>query len=183
MLSGRIASSKIGTFPMAKYIPRALRTHIEIEPNFDPLKGRMTKADAETVKKIRDSARELGRRWVEIAVKFAPKRTGVYSQSIFYRTYQQQTGVELRGYSAKPLGNWIVEGTKPHVIRAVKAKMLRFFWEKGPKGPGIYFFYKVNHPGTKKNPFFSKALDEWIPIRDKAIQDILDTWGRTFSGE
>ncbi len=44
---------------------------------------------------------------------------------------------------------FIENDTEPHSIEAVRAKSLRFFWGAGPAGPGVYFFRKVQHPGTK----------------------------------
>lgn len=50
---------------------------------------------------------------------------------------------------------FVNEGTKPHVILPKRATVLSFFWAR----KGIHaFFKKVNHPGTKPNPFLWKAL-------------------------
>lgn len=38
--------------------------------------------------------------------------------------------------------------TSPHIIFAVYAKSLRFWWENGPVGPGIYAYKWVRHPGN-----------------------------------
>lgn len=49
---------------------------------------------------------------------------------------------------------YIEEGTKPHVIEARRAPVLRFFWTRH----GMWFAgKKVNHPGTKPRPFFKHA--------------------------
>lgn len=84
------------------------------------------------------------------------------------RAAPKQTGRGVKSIDFKPLGGerlrdgwaWtffsrdymlftIPPGTRPHLIRAKRAKALRFYWEKGPRGPGIYFFRKVMHPGYK----------------------------------
>jgi len=46
------------------------------------------------------------------------------------------------------------EGARPHVIRARRASLLRFYW---PKVGRVVFFPKVNHPGNRPNPFLSNA--------------------------
>lgn len=60
--------------------------------------------------------------------------------------------------------------TQPHLIFAVFAKSLRFWWEDGPDGPGIYNYKWVRHPGThgqhwfadKNEARFNDALDEVV---------------------
>jgi len=44
------------------------------------------------------------------------------------------------------------DGTNPHVIRPVRAKMLRF-----TVGGAVVFARVVNHPGTKPNPYLVDA--------------------------
>lgn len=44
-------------------------------------------------------------------------------------------------------------GTEPHVIRARRRRALRFTWHGK-----IVYFTKVNHPGTRANPFLLEAL-------------------------
>lgn len=50
------------------------------------------------------------------------------------------------------------KGARPHVIRARRAKVLRFYWERGPAGPGIYRFPKVNHPGNAPQDWWGPGL-------------------------
>ena len=33
--------------------------------------------------------------------------------------------------------------------------MLRFWWDRGPGGPDIYYFFRVNHPGTRGQRWFA----------------------------
>lgn len=47
------------------------------------------------------------------------------------------------------------EGTEPHVIRAVRAPKLVFYW---PKAGKVVAFTQVQHPGTKPNRFLVDAL-------------------------
>ncbi|MET7981698.1 MULTISPECIES: hypothetical protein [unclassified Streptomyces] len=48
---------------------------------------------------------------------------------------------------------YVLEGTRPHIIRPRRAKALHFYVE------GAEVFSKlVRHPGTKPNPFLQRAL-------------------------
>ena len=52
-----------------------------------------------------------------------------------------------------PAANFVLQGTKPHEIRPVRRKMLRF--EVHGK---VVYARVVHHPGTKPNNFLLKAL-------------------------
>lgn len=80
----------------------------------------------------------------------APRRTGAGAKSI----QAVKSGGTLLGetYRFTALGYMLFTvppGTKEHPVAARRAKALRFFWEKGPRGPGIYFFKRVQHPGYR----------------------------------
>jgi len=45
------------------------------------------------------------------------------------------------------------QGTRPHVIRPVRKKALRFV-----SGGAVVFATSVNHPGTRPNPYLVSAL-------------------------
>lgn len=49
------------------------------------------------------------------------------------------------------------EGARPHVIEARNANVLAFEWPK--KGPGIFFFSRVNHPGNQPHRFLLEAAE------------------------
>jgi hypothetical protein len=52
---------------------------------------------------------------------------------------------------------WDVEfGTKPHVIQAKPGKVLRFV-----KDGQVIYTRRVNHPGTRAQPYVRPALDKW----------------------
>ena len=65
------------------------------------------------------------------------------------------------------------EGTKPRVIVPTKRRALRF-----KKGGRLIFTRKVNHPGTKKNPFMDRALRKGtagvVKIFNRAIENIVN---------
>ncbi len=53
-------------------------------------------------------------------------------------------------------GRFVIGGTQPHPIVAVRAKALRFWWARR----GVNFIGPaVNHPGNRANDFRLKALD------------------------
>ena len=115
----------------------------------------------------REMVREVSRDYVRILREESPKDTEVYANGIAYRTDDRgniTTGtVYVRGEHAF-LTDIILNGSKPHVIptggaaaQLAKGYPLRFFWQKGPQGPGVYRFWKVNHPGTRPNDFVGRA--------------------------
>jgi len=64
-----------------------------------------------------------------------------------------RTGV-LKATAAYAL--FVHEGTKPHVIRPKNPGGVLAFMVGG----NMVFTRKVNHPGTKKNPFLQKGVDK-----------------------
>jgi hypothetical protein len=120
-----------------------------------------------------------GRRFVSFAQDEAPKRTGVFASKIFYRTFSRGDVEELNVFTPQPLGKWITEGTRPHVIRVKRARFLRFYW---PKVGRVVYFKSVNHPGTKANPFLSRAYRRWLPGARADLRLIAQNWSRTIQG-
>jgi hypothetical protein len=68
----------------------------------------------------------------------------------------ESSGARLvaRVSNAKPYARAVHFGSKPHKIKAKRAKSLAFFW---PKAGRVCFFKSVNHPGTKPMPFLETA--------------------------
>ena len=153
-------------------------------PPFRDVLGRFAKAEKQFLESKREGMRNLGRRWVAIARDEAPYgKTGKFRKSIAYRTSQSGSTVGFSTYSAQPLGKWITQGTKAHFIRARRVRFLRFDWPKGPNGPGIYFFRKVNHPGTKPNPYHERATARWMPEADMELRRISRKYVMTVQGK
>lgn len=86
----------------------------------------------------------------------APFRTGQLRQDIRFR---QETSPALHlivYYAMVPQAAFVIKGTRPHQILPRNAKSLRWL---GPGGlGGARFAKRVNHPGTKPNPFPEKAI-------------------------
>jgi len=150
-------------------------TFIEItsKPPFRDMKGRFVAAGDEIPRVYQDEARRLGKEMVEIARKEAPRKTGEYASKIRYQTFVSGSTVGFRIYAPEPLTTFIIEGTKPHQIRAKSGGVLAFEWDKGPQGAGMYFFRFVQHPGTKANPFPERSLDKFkTPESKRAFSKI-----------
>ena len=134
-----------------------------VQPSFRDILGRFTKANKELLNDKRKMMKQLGSKMVGFERAEAPKKTGRFAKGIHYKTFVRGEIIEMRTYSPEPLGTYITKGTKAHLIVARKASALRFFWESGPRGAGIYFFKWVMHPGTKPNPYVDRAYARWYP--------------------
>ena len=55
-----------------------------------------------------------------------------------------------------PYAKFVYFGTRPHVIKPKKMKAL------ANKKSGQIFGKRVNHPGTKANPYLEKAFSEYV---------------------
>lgn len=68
-----------------------------------------------------------------------------------------------------PVGRFLEEGTRPHIIRPVRAKALRFEVDGE-----VVFARLVHHPGTSPSPWlapaFERAVNESIPTLLGIIQ-------------
>lgn len=87
----------------------------------------------------------------------APRREGKYKRTIRKeRAKTRSNGItEGRITSGHPLA-WILEhGTKPHKIRAKKARRLKFT----VAGKAV-FALETQHPGSKPQPHFRPALED-----------------------
>lgn len=95
---------------------------------------------------------------------------GRLRDSIFARPQSNAlTGVTVTFVSSAPYAKYVLRGTPPHIIEARKAKALA--WEGG-EGHMI-FAKRVNHPGTKPNPFPRRALMPAIPRLRQQYRDAM----------
>src|SRR3990172_7011478 len=74
--------------------------------------------------------RVLGKKYVEYAREEAPRKTGRFSESIAFQEFADGQSFGFYGLSAKPIGHYIILGTKPHKIAPRNANALYFFWTK-----------------------------------------------------
>jgi len=121
---------------------------------------------AEVVRASRQRADLATRRMTNDLKNGAPKVTGDLAR---------KTGVEVTSASSNritaearsdtPYAEFVIQGTRPHVIRAKRGSALRFNW---PKAGGIVYFAKVNHPGNAPNPFFKQVIGRWADYLRRA---------------
>ena len=89
---------------------------------------------------------DIAKRWV---TDTAPRgKTGKLKASVQGKSYGSR-GLIWLSKSIAPHWIFVIEGTRPHIIRAKYKKAL--------KVPGFGVFKSVHHPGTKANPFVDKA--------------------------
>jgi len=94
----------------------------------------------------------------------APERTGRLKRSIKRKV--RGTKGEVRAEA--PYAVFVEKGTRPHIIRPVRARALRF-----QVGGEIVFAKLVHHPGTKPNPFMRRAAE-------RTAQKIPDLFGKVW---
>lgn len=104
---------------------------------------------------------DLSQRMLTAAQQEAPVDTGRLRSSLtvqpFKMTgpYKGEGGVGVSKRTV-PYAGFVMYGTRAHIIRARRARFLRFYW---PKVGRVVFFKSVNHPGTKANRFLERALN------------------------
>lgn len=102
---------------------------------------------------------KITRRVLTRAKILAPVRTGRLRAS--GRMDIKITHVGPSGSVTFPVSyaQFVHEGTRAHIIRAKKKKVLRF---RGATGQFVYR-REVHHPGTRARPFLQRALEEIAP--------------------
>jgi len=85
---------------------------------------------------------------VNALVRRVPVDTGFLKNSINYRVIGDVIEIYMADY-----GKYVEFGTPPHIIKAKDAKALKF----NKNGKAIYAT-KVNHPGTRAQPFIRPTL-------------------------
>jgi hypothetical protein len=81
-------------------------------------------------------------------------RTGTALARTTARVMRLKGGGKIRIANAARHGKWLEHGTRAHVIRARRARYLRFFWRKLGR---VVYFKSVNHPGTRPYWFLKRA--------------------------
>jgi hypothetical protein len=81
-------------------------------------------------------------------------RTGTALARTKARAIRLKRGGKIIVSNAARHAKFLEHGTRPHVIRARRARYLRFFWRKVGR---LVFFKSVNHPGTRPYKFLERA--------------------------
>jgi hypothetical protein len=97
----------------------------------------------------------------------APKKTGAGASSFFAKREIGFEDFKIEFRTKLLYMGFMKVGTKPHTIEAVNASALHFFASDGTE----VFTKSVQHPGTKPNPFPTRA-------RDKAKGELAAAWSR-----
>jgi len=151
--------------------------------------GRFAQRTEKLAAERREIARDAGRMTLAALKARAPRSkpvpgqkstSGTFARGLIYRTYERGNAVQARFYATGPHAfvlPFLVKGTRPHVIptggalaQMAKGYPLRFYWKKGPQGPGIYRYWSVNHPGTQPSPFIEEALADVEPELSKMLR-------------
>lgn len=137
--------------------------------------GRYARRSEELQQGLRTMMREESRALLEALRYYAPQKTGAFMRGLGYRTDIKGDSVTATFYASGPhafLLPIFIYGSKPHPIVAKNAAALRFFWPNGPRGPGIYYFKSVQHPGTDPHPFIAQAMDARTPHFDYNLRTV-----------
>ncbi|AWN04227.2 hypothetical protein PBI_SOUR_26 [Gordonia phage Sour] len=108
---------------------------------------------------LRARTRDLTRKIANQARQRVPVRTGNLGRSIIEDPvtmagpFRAEGGVTARAHYAAA----VEMGTRPHVIRARNASVLRF-----NVGSRTIFATEVHHPGTRPRPFLRNAAEQVI---------------------
>ena len=102
--------------------------------------------------------RAIGRVYIPVLKGETPVRTGKLRRvSVFSAGTPQDQRLEIRQSARNEqgqfYGQFVRSGTRAHIIRPVRDKVLRFV-----VGGKVIFAKQVNHPGTKPNPYHLRAL-------------------------
>jgi hypothetical protein len=81
-------------------------------------------------------------------------RTGTALARTTARVMRLKSGGKIRIANAARHAKWLEHGTRAHVIRARRARYLRFFWRKLGR---VVYFKSVRHPGTRPYRFLYLA--------------------------
>lgn len=171
---------------------------VESKPTFRDVRGRWAKTEDSIIKHWQKSGMfKLGSSLRDEMQKEAPKKTGAFANKIGFKTFSSGASTGFRIFMPEPLGTFITKGTRPHVIRANKAKALYFYWPKVsaytvvPKAGGFSTHFSggklwigkgyVNHPGTDPNQFDKRAYANWLPTARTMLNRISKSFQTEFT--
>jgi len=130
----------------------------------EELEARLAQGDTRMKIELNEGLRRLARLFVSSKgvgplADATPKRTGKLARSTFFQIIGSTVNQTLkimqpaRTPEGAFYGHYVREGTDPHEIRPRNAKALRF-----EIAGEVIFAAKVNHPGTKPNPYHKRVM-------------------------
>lgn len=139
--------------------------------NYAELEKAFKRAPAVAAEELNKSLERIAVKVVSEAQKRAPvgksySHGGNLRQSIRYTKYGTSGFVV---WVNATYGVYVDQGTKPHVILPRRKKMLAF-----QKDGRWVFAKRVNHPGTRAQPFFTDAVAEAQTFADSELSAGLD---------
>lgn len=111
-------------------------------------------------------AETYAQRAVAVVRPYAPVRTGDLAASLTGEAEQTGDGFVARVLAGVDYARYVLEGTPPHEIRPSARRAL--FWE-GAAHP----VRRVDHPGTRPNPFGEDAADALVDLAREVIDEAI----------
>lgn len=134
---------------------------VEIK-DVESIKAALKVAPAKIIQGLNRAVERILVKVTQAAMVEAPAQEGKLRQSIKYEMTGTAKG---RVYVNSQYGLYVHDGTAPHTIRIVTAKVL------ANKRTGQFFGKVIQHPGTRANPFLQRAVDQNNEFIDKEFAD------------
>lgn len=119
---------------------------VEVRVNQNALRRLIRSRSGQARRKLEERTERVA----DYARREAPGRMGEY---VDWRVVEDGRGLHGVVTCDHPAVTFVLEGTRPHVIRPKRAKALRF-----EVGGEVVFAQRVRHPGTRANDFMGRAL-------------------------
>lgn len=148
--------------------------NIEVE-GFDQISSKLGRSRVLVLGSLNRSLRRIGGHFVPALKSRTPVRTGKLRASTRFQVKgsAEDMRLEVRQGARSKQGviyrPFVVGGTRPHEIRPVNKKALRF-----NIGGRVVFAKKVNHPGTKPNPYTQETIAAEMPQVKRIVQEEAD---------
>lgn len=125
-----------------------------------------------------ESAGEHAKQHVERHSSFKRRSGSPHSlkDATEYKVVRLKSGRVVKVKSKKKTAAFLEHGTRPHIIRARRKKMLRFV----AKGGGIVFARAVHHPGTRGTHFLWNATNAAFRFAGHALDTAMSRAARRF---
>ncbi|MFE3118765.1 hypothetical protein [Streptomyces niveus] len=123
---------------------------MSVEVRLDPgrIARRLRLRNGVVARRLADRTQKVAR----IAEREAPGSMGRY---VNWKVQDSPRGLQGVIVCDHPAVRYVLDGTRPHVIRPRRAKALRF-----EVGSSVVFAAYARHPGTRPNDFLGRALRE-----------------------